>query len=108
MTSIPCGQPAVLKHGSCRIIGRTVYYTCNCGFSIIGKARSICMLNGRWQFPAPYCVAVYIGPRGPKGTQGPDGMHGAKGDNGQPGQPGQRGHNGIPGTSADQSCTRHP
>ncbi|XP_062887810.1 collagen alpha-1(X) chain-like [Mobula hypostoma] len=94
---IRCGWPTIPKHGSCRIFGRVAYYTCDRGFAMVGKARSVCIANYHWQFPAPYCVAIYFGPKGPKGLQGPEGMHGDKGDDGQPGPRGQRGRSGTPG-----------
>ncbi|KAM5311982.1 sushi domain-containing protein 2 [Glossophaga mutica] len=44
-----------LKEGSKYLMGSTVYFHCNNGYSLEGAEVSTCQANGNWSYPTPTC-----------------------------------------------------
>ncbi|KAF6083165.1 sushi domain containing 2 [Phyllostomus discolor] len=44
-----------LKEGSKYLMGSTVYFHCNNGYSLEGAEVSTCQANGNWSYPTPAC-----------------------------------------------------
>lgn len=44
-----------LKEGSKYLMGSTVYFHCNNGYSLEGAQVSTCQADGNWSYPTPAC-----------------------------------------------------
>lgn len=58
-----CGYPGEPKHGGITgkdySFGKTVFYSCDNGFRLIGDRERKCMLSGRWTGAVPVCQGYY-------------------------------------------------
>ena len=57
-----CPSPSAIDHGQhdgkdvkAFIPGKSVNYSCDPGYSLIGKATLYCTVNGTWSIPYPRC-----------------------------------------------------
>lgn len=57
-----CPSPSAIDHGQHNgedvklfVPGKSVNYSCDPGYSLIGKTTLHCMVNGSWSIPYPWC-----------------------------------------------------
>ncbi|XP_038669923.1 collagen alpha-1(X) chain-like [Scyliorhinus canicula] len=53
-----CGKPPDVTGGEAHVAGKTVTYTCNPGYIMIGSATLHCQKNNRWSCDAPKCQRI--------------------------------------------------
>ncbi|XP_043211173.1 uncharacterized protein LOC122375741 isoform X1 [Amphibalanus amphitrite] len=64
---LQCGLPADIEHGSYRFQNgsraylSTVVYSCEPGYTLVGRAELICDVDERWNGPPPRCQAIRCG-----------------------------------------------
>ncbi|KZC05020.1 Sushi, von Willebrand factor type A, EGF and pentraxin domain-containing protein 1, partial [Dufourea novaeangliae] len=69
--SIECGYPANVKHGGYTLINNTVtylsqvFYSCEEGYEMTGRARLTCDIDERWNGPPPRCEPILCNPPTP-------------------------------------------
>ncbi|XP_065189175.1 sushi, von Willebrand factor type A, EGF and pentraxin domain-containing protein 1-like [Sycon ciliatum] len=55
----PLTSPANGKIGSSsNVVGGATYFTCNSGYTLVGKSSSVCTTSGSWSQPAPTCQEI--------------------------------------------------
>lgn len=53
--SSPCGEPPAISGGTSKVVNDDVTYTCNTGYSMIGKATNVTCYNSTWEGDPPEC-----------------------------------------------------